>query len=127
MSLPEPAAAPEAPGADFLAEIRGQPRALRALLEHQRDYSRVAAVARNRGATTVRMVGHGSSDNATSYGVYAFGLQPVRIPSAIPAEEIWASSLDCARAVAEEHRLDHEGRVQPLLFKLIGIKSLLLP
>jgi glutamine---fructose-6-phosphate transaminase (isomerizing) len=74
VSLPEPAAAPEAPGADFLAEIRGQPQALRALLEHRRDYSRVAAVARNRGATTVRMVGHGSSDNATSYGVYAFGL-----------------------------------------------------
>ena len=74
MSLPEPAAAPEAPGADFLAEIRAQPQALRALLEHQRTYARVALEARNRGATTVRMVGHGSSDNAASYGVYAFGL-----------------------------------------------------
>ena len=31
---------------------------------------------RARGATTVRMAGHGSSDNAASYGVYAFGLQP---------------------------------------------------
>ena len=31
---------------------------------------------RERGATTVRMVGHGSSDNAASYGVYAFGLLP---------------------------------------------------
>src|SRR5262245_36246403 len=31
---------------------------------------------RKRGATTVRMAGHGSSDNAASYGVYAFGLQP---------------------------------------------------
>jgi glucosamine--fructose-6-phosphate aminotransferase (isomerizing) len=29
-----------------------------------------------RGATTIRMVGHGSSDNAASYGVYAFGLLP---------------------------------------------------
>lgn len=76
MSLPEPATAPEAPGADFLAEIRGQPDALRSLLEHQRDYARVAAAARDRGATTVRMVGHGSSDNAASYGVYAFGLLP---------------------------------------------------
>jgi glucosamine--fructose-6-phosphate aminotransferase (isomerizing) len=76
VSLPEPAPAPAAPGADFLAEIRAQPQALRALLEHQRTYAQVATTARNRGATTVRMVGHGSSDNASSYGVYAFGLLP---------------------------------------------------
>ena len=31
---------------------------------------------RRREATTIRMVGHGSSDNAASYGVYAFGLLP---------------------------------------------------
>jgi glucosamine--fructose-6-phosphate aminotransferase (isomerizing) len=78
VSLPEPATAPEAPapGADFLAEIRAQPEALRRLLEHERAYARVAAAARARGASTVRMVGHGSSDNAASYGVYAFGLLP---------------------------------------------------
>jgi glucosamine--fructose-6-phosphate aminotransferase (isomerizing) len=76
VSLPEPATEPDAPGASFLAEIRAQPEALRALLEHERAYSRVAATARDRGATTVRMVGHGSSDNAASYGVYAFGLLP---------------------------------------------------
>jgi glucosamine--fructose-6-phosphate aminotransferase (isomerizing) len=76
VSLPEAAAAPAEPGADFLAEIRSQPQALRALLEHQPAYARVAAAARSRGATTVRMVGHGSSDNAASYGVYAFGLLP---------------------------------------------------
>ena len=75
MSSPEPAR-PAAPGADFLAEIREQPQALRALLEHERDYARVATTARERHATTVRMVGHGSSDNASSYGVYAFGLLP---------------------------------------------------
>jgi glucosamine--fructose-6-phosphate aminotransferase (isomerizing) len=76
VSLPEAAPAPDVPGADFLAEIRSQPQALRALLEHQRVYAKVAAAARDRGATTVRMVGHGSSDNAASYGVYAFGLLP---------------------------------------------------
>jgi glucosamine--fructose-6-phosphate aminotransferase (isomerizing) len=76
VSLPEPATEPDAPGASFLAEIRAEPEALRALLEHERAYSRVAATARDRGATTVRMVGHGSSDNAASYGVYAFGLLP---------------------------------------------------
>jgi glucosamine--fructose-6-phosphate aminotransferase (isomerizing) len=76
VSLPEPAPALEAPGADFLAEIRSQPEALRALLEHEAAFARVATEARSRGATVVRMVGHGSSDNATSYGVYAFGLLP---------------------------------------------------
>jgi len=75
VSLPEPAGF-EAPGAEFLTEIREQPAALRALLDHERSYSRVAAAARDRGATTIRMVGHGSSDNAASYGVYAFGLLP---------------------------------------------------
>jgi glutamine---fructose-6-phosphate transaminase (isomerizing) len=76
VSLPELAAPLEAPGANFLAEIRSQPVALRALLEHLPTYARVARAARSRGATTVRMVGHGSSDNAASYGVYAFGLLP---------------------------------------------------
>jgi glucosamine--fructose-6-phosphate aminotransferase (isomerizing) len=63
-------------GADFLTEIHEQPAALRALLEHESTYARVATAARERGATTIRMVGHGSSDNAASYGVYAFGLLP---------------------------------------------------
>jgi glutamine---fructose-6-phosphate transaminase (isomerizing) len=76
VSLPEPLTTPDAPGASFLAEIRAQPEALRALVEHERAYARVAATARDRSATTVRMVGHGSSDNAASYGVYAFGLLP---------------------------------------------------
>jgi glutamine---fructose-6-phosphate transaminase (isomerizing) len=75
VSSPEPAGL-DARGADFLTEIREQPAALRALLEHERAYSRVAVIARDRGATTIRMVGHGSSDNAASYGVYAFGLLP---------------------------------------------------
>jgi glucosamine--fructose-6-phosphate aminotransferase (isomerizing) len=64
------------PGTQFLAEIREQPQALLGLLEHEADYARVADIARERGATTIRMVGHGSSDNAASYGVYAFGLLP---------------------------------------------------
>src|SRR5262249_32836805 len=79
MSSPEPSRAEErsgAPGDQFLTEIREQPRALESMLEHEREFARVAAVARDRGAGTVRMVGHGSSDNAASYGVYAFGLLP---------------------------------------------------
>ena len=73
--MPEPARL-VAHGADFLTEIREQPAALRALLEHESSYARVATIAREREATTIRMVGHGSSDNAASYGVYAFGLLP---------------------------------------------------
>jgi fructoselysine-6-P-deglycase FrlB-like protein len=64
---------PEPLGADFLAEIRSQPQALRALLEHEPAYAEAAARAREQAADTIRMVGHGSSDNAASYGVYAFG------------------------------------------------------
>src|SRR5829696_9430424 len=69
--VPEPA-----PGALLLGEIREQPAALERLLEHSDQYARVAALARERGLELVRMVGHGSSDNAASYGVYAFGLLP---------------------------------------------------
>jgi glutamine---fructose-6-phosphate transaminase (isomerizing) len=59
-------------GVRFLAEIHEQPDALRRLLEHRLEYARIAEAARDR--PLVRIVGHGSSDNAASYGVYAFGL-----------------------------------------------------
>jgi len=83
-------------GSEFLAEIHGQPAALRALLEHESEYSRVAATARDRGATTVRMVGHGSSDNASSYGVYAFGLLPrwTAIRDSITLTAYYGAGLD---------------------------------
>jgi glutamine---fructose-6-phosphate transaminase (isomerizing) len=64
------------PGEQFLTEIREQPAALGRLLEHEPEFAEVAAAARAHGSTIVRMVGHGSSDNAASYGVYAFGLLP---------------------------------------------------
>jgi len=76
VSLPEAVAPVAEPGGQFLAEIRQQPLALGALLENEPEFAKVAAEARRRGATTVRLVGHGSSDNAAAYGVYAFGLQP---------------------------------------------------
>jgi glutamine---fructose-6-phosphate transaminase (isomerizing) len=66
----------ELPGHLLLTEIREQPAALRRLLEHADAYAEVAAEAVRRRTTVVRMVGHGSSDNAASYGVYAFGLLP---------------------------------------------------
>jgi glucosamine--fructose-6-phosphate aminotransferase (isomerizing) len=63
-------------GTQFLAEIREQPRALEGLLAHDAEIAKIAAAARERNASLVRMVGHGSSDNAASFGVYAFGLLP---------------------------------------------------
>jgi len=64
------------PGVRFLAEIREQPAALVRLLEHDDEIARLAAVVRERDARLVRLVGHGSSDNAASFGIYAFGLLP---------------------------------------------------
>jgi glucosamine--fructose-6-phosphate aminotransferase (isomerizing) len=74
VSLPEPVR--EEPGAFLLEEIREQPAALRRLLAHEAEFADVAAAARRSGRTLVRLVAHGSSDNAASYGVYAFGLLP---------------------------------------------------
>jgi len=69
-------AEPHQPGSRFLEEIREQPEALLRLLEGGPAFAAVAEEMRRREATTIRMVGHGSSDNAASYGVYAFGLGP---------------------------------------------------
>ncbi len=87
---------PETPGARFLAEIREQPAALTRLLEHRAEYARVAAAAADR--PLVRMVGHGSSDNAASYGVYAFGLLPglTAVRDSISLTVYYGAALDMA-------------------------------
>jgi glutamine---fructose-6-phosphate transaminase (isomerizing) len=102
VSSPEPAAAAREPGAHLLAEIREQPEALRSLLEHESEYARVAAAARDRGATTVRMVGHGSSDNAAAYGVYAFGLLPgwTALRDSITLSVYYGARIDMAGSTA---------------------------
>jgi glucosamine--fructose-6-phosphate aminotransferase (isomerizing) len=74
-----PAAAPESdplPGEHFLAEIHEQPDALRALLEHVDEYRATARRIIDRRPSIVRLIGHGSSDAAASFAVYAFGLFP---------------------------------------------------
>jgi glutamine---fructose-6-phosphate transaminase (isomerizing) len=88
----------EPPGTHFLTEIRSQPAALRGLLEYSDEYARVAATARARAATTVRMVGHGSSDNAASFGVYAFGLLSrwTALRDSISLTVYYATGLDMA-------------------------------
>jgi glutamine---fructose-6-phosphate transaminase (isomerizing) len=76
-AAPRPAPRTEhVPGSVLLREIREQPGALSRLLEHRAEYAAVARMVRAREVELVRLVGHGSSDNAASYGVYAFGLLP---------------------------------------------------
>src|SRR5204862_3052129 len=70
------AAAPREPGGLFLAEIKEQPEALLRLLDQGAEFDAVTKVMRARLPSVVRLVGHGSSDAAASYAVYAFGLLP---------------------------------------------------
>jgi glutamine---fructose-6-phosphate transaminase (isomerizing) len=83
-------------GARYLEEVREQPDALLRLLDHAPRYAAVAATMRERGATTVRLVGHGSSDNAAAYGVYAFGLLPrwTALRDSITLSVYYGASLD---------------------------------
>ena len=87
MSQAEPAPPAGVPGAQFLAEIHEQPAALRRLLEHEDEVARAAALAIERDVRLIRLVGHGSSDNAASFGIYAFGLLPR-----------WTAMRDCDHA-----------------------------
>ena len=63
-------------GEVMLSEIREQPAALLRLLEQQDELDAVTAALVRRPPRVVRLVGHGTSDNAASYGVYALGLLP---------------------------------------------------
>lgn len=60
----------------FASEIREQPAALLRLLEHRAEFESVGRLLAERAPAVVRLIGHGSSDNAAAYAVYAFGLLP---------------------------------------------------
>ena len=55
----------------------------------------------------MRMVGHGSSDNAAAYGVYAFGLQPrwTALRDSITLTVHYGSALDLSTSTANPPRL----------------------
>src|SRR5437763_13354369 len=59
-----------------LAELREQPEALRRLVDARADVEAVAEALARRGGEVVRLVAHGSSDAAASYGGHVFGLLP---------------------------------------------------
>jgi glutamine---fructose-6-phosphate transaminase (isomerizing) len=63
-------------GSLFLGEIREQPDALDRIAASLRSFEDAGRMLSDRAPPVVRLVGHGSSDAAASYGVYAFGLLP---------------------------------------------------
>jgi len=62
------------PGALYRAEVREQPEVLTRLAAREREFAAAATALRRPGVRAVRIVGHGSSDNAATYGTYAFAL-----------------------------------------------------
>ena len=87
-------------GAQLLAEIREQPEALARLVGNIPEFQAVADRMRERGPGAIRLVGHGSSDNAASYGVYAFGLLPgwTALRDSISLSVYYGAELDLARS-----------------------------
>jgi glutamine---fructose-6-phosphate transaminase (isomerizing) len=65
---------PDAAGARFRAEIVEQPDALLRLLDEAPSVVEAGRAIAGRRPAFVRLVAHGSSDNAAAYGTYAFGL-----------------------------------------------------
>lgn len=88
-------------GEVFLAETREQPQALLRLLEQTPAYEDVARAAVERRPQIVRLVGHGSSDNAASYGVYAFGIESgwTALRDSISLSVYYGAKVDLARSI----------------------------
>jgi glutamine---fructose-6-phosphate transaminase (isomerizing) len=85
----------------FLAEIREQPEALRRLVQSRADVEAVAEALAECGVQEVKLVGHGSSDAAASYGVYAFGLLPgwTAFRDSISLSTYYRAELDFSRSL----------------------------
>ena len=88
-------------GETFLAEIREQPQALLRLIEQAPAYEEAARSAVEREPHIVRLVGHGSSDNAASYGVYAFGIESgwTALRDSISLSVYYGAKLDLERSI----------------------------
>ena len=62
------------PGGQLMREeIKAQPETIRRVASSAGDVAEIAELIAN-GSRPVRLVAHGSSDNAAAFGVYAFGL-----------------------------------------------------
>src|SRR5262249_8855354 len=62
------------PGALFLAEVREQPDVLTGLATRERELEAAARALCRPAVRMVRIVGHGTSDNAATYGTYVLTL-----------------------------------------------------
>jgi glucosamine--fructose-6-phosphate aminotransferase (isomerizing) len=85
----------------FLAEVLEQPAALLTLLDHLDAFVVAGRACAERRPSTVRLVGHGSSDAAASYGVYAFGLLPgwTALRDSISLSVYYGAELDFSSSV----------------------------
>jgi glucosamine--fructose-6-phosphate aminotransferase (isomerizing) len=89
-----------AAGELFRAEIREQPEALERLADQEQEFAQVARRLEGFSPELVRLVGHGSSDNAAAYGVYAFGLLPgwTALRDSISLSIYYGAELDVRRS-----------------------------
>lgn len=89
-----------ASGELFRAEIREQPAAIRRLVDQEAEFGAVAKRLAAFAPELVRLVGHGSSDNAAAYGVYAFGLLPrwTALRDSISLSIYYGAELDVSRS-----------------------------
>ena len=69
-------------------------------MAHEREFASVGQKLAEFRPSAVRLVGHGSSDNAASYGVYAFGLLPgwTALRDSISLTIYYGASLDFKRS-----------------------------
>ena len=111
------------PGAIFLSEIRGQPQSLARLLEHAKDYEAVGAQIARRAPGAIRLVGHGSSDAAASYGVYAFGVLSglTAMRDSISLTVYYDASLDVSSSTVIA--LSQSGRTQDVVEYVARMRS----
>jgi glucosamine--fructose-6-phosphate aminotransferase (isomerizing) len=100
VALPEPSPVEPAAGELFSSEIREQPAAIARLLEQRRLYASAGRKLAKLQPSVVRLVGHGSSDNAASYGVYALGLLPgwTAMRDSISLAIYYGAQVDFARS-----------------------------
>jgi len=97
----EPVRVEPGPGALFRSEIFEQPDALERLLADRVAIAAVGEAVAERAPLMVRLVGHGTSDNAAAYGVYAFGLLSglTAFRDSISLSVYYGAALDVSRSV----------------------------
>jgi glucosamine--fructose-6-phosphate aminotransferase (isomerizing) len=102
-------------GSLFRSEIREQPAALERLLERRDAFAEVAGRIAERAPDAIRLIGHGSSDNAASYGVYVFGLLPgwTAFRDSISLATYYEADVDVSRSVVLA--LSQSGRTPDVL------------